>query len=409
MMRARIMSPTAPDKKRTSIPGGAWALLLCALLLPVAALPARTPGGAPAGKDLRGSEEELKAVKSRIEALRQQLQRERGLRDALDEALESAEKTLSGAQAQLQRLRLELRAQNQRIAATQAQQAEAEDRLKQQQAVLAQQIRATYAMGSRTRTQLWLSQQDAARAGRVLTDYDYVNRARAQQISQVHAQIDEIAALEARLVEERSRLQALEAEKVGALEDLEQGRSVRKQTLAQIQTRIASSETELKQAQATEQQVKKLLDSLRDALSDIPMDLGGANKPFAEQRGRLPWPLRGPVLADFGSPKAGGRLSWTGRWIGGREGAPVRAVARGRVAHVGWLQRYGLLLILEHSGGFYTLYGHCTSVAPGVGEWVEAGQVVATAGNTGGHDRSGVYLEIRQGSTAVDPRQWLGQ
>lgn len=409
MMRARIMASTALDRKRTHRPGHAWLLLACALLPLTAALAARPTSSPSSSKELKGSEQELKAVKQRIEALRVQLQRERGQKDELSEALETVEKTVSGAQNQLRQIRLELKTQNERIAATEAQQAEAQERLEQEQAVLARQLRATYVMGSRARTQVWLSQEDAARAGRVLAEYDYVNRARAEQIGRVRAQVDEIAALQAQLVEERSRLQALEAEQATALQTLEKGRSERKQTLAQIQERIASSETELKQAQATEQQVQKLLESLRNVLSDIPVDLGGSNKPFGQQRGRLPWPLRGPVLAEYGSSKAGGRLSWTGRWIGGREGAPIRAVARGRVAHVGWLQRYGLLLILEHDGGYYSLYGHCTSVTPGIGEWVEGGQVVATAGNTGGHDRSGVYLEIRKGSTPLDPREWLGR
>jgi septal ring factor EnvC (AmiA/AmiB activator) len=399
------------DRKRASKPCRAWAFAACSLLLAGVALPAaaRDEAKPPSDADVRKSEQELQRVKGKIDALRSQLQRERGQKDELGDALEAAEKKLGSAQAELRRLRREVAAQNERIRANQAEQAEAQYRLDEQRQVLARQIRAAYVMGNRARTQLWLNQNDTARMGRVLAEYDYVNRARADQVAAVQAELDRIAELQAQLIDERSRLEALELQQTQALQTLEKGREERKSTLAQINQRIASSETELKQAQADEAQVKKLLEALRQALADVPTDFGASNSPFAQQRGKLPWPLRGPILADYGTPKADARLTWSGRWIAAKEGTPIRAIARGRVAYVGWLQRYGLIVILEHSGGYFTLYGHCATSVPSVGAWVDAGQSVGTAGDTGGHDRSGVYLEIRKGSTALDTREWLGK
>ncbi|MDB5972052.1 MAG: Septal ring factor EnvC, activator of murein hydrolase AmiA and AmiB [Hydrocarboniphaga sp.] len=407
------MAPNTPDRKRARNPTCAWALAACSLLTAVA-LPALAAGGreaatTPSSSDIRKKEQELQQVKGKIDSLRSQIQRERGQKDQLGDALEAAEKKLGDAQARLRGLRREIAAQNERIKTNQVQQAEAQYRLDEQRQVLARQVRAAYVMGNRARTQLWLNQDDTARIGRVLAEYDYVNRARAGQVAAVQAELDRIAELQAQLIDERARLESLELEQTQALNSLEKSRLERQSTLAQIEKSIASSEGELKQAQADEAQVRKLLETLRDALADIPGDFDGSNKPFLQQRGKLPWPLRGPVIAEYGSPKAEGRLSWSGRWIAAREGTPVRAIARGRVAYVGWLQRYGLIVILEHGGGYFTLYGHCATSSPTAGEWVDAGQVIATAGDTGGHDRSGVYLELRKGSTALDPREWLGK
>jgi septal ring factor EnvC (AmiA/AmiB activator) len=56
-----------------------------------------------------------------------------------------------------------------------------------------------------------------------------------------------------------------------------------------------------------------------------------------------------------------------------------------------------------------SLYGHVQTAASEVGDTVKAGDTVATAGSSGGHDESGVYFEIRKGTTAVDPKSWLAQ
>lgn len=409
--RAGIMASRTPDRKRAPnrmrTRNRAWALAACALL-PALVAPAGFAADAPASGDIRKKEQELQQVKGKIDALRSQLQRERGKKDELGSALEAAEKKLADAQARLKAIRRDIAAQNQRIKTNQAQQAEAQYRLGVQREVLGRQVRAAYVMGNRARTQLWLNQNDTAQIGRVLAEYDYVNRARAGQVAAVQAELDKIAELQSQLIDERARLESLELEQTQALNNLEKGRQERASTLAQIEKSIASSEGELKQAQADEAEVRKLLETLREALASIPGDFD-ASKPFAQQRGKLPWPLRGNIIADYGSPKADGRLSWSGRWIAAKEGAAVRAIASGRVAYVGWLQRYGLIVILEHGNGYFTLYGHCATSAPAAGDKVEAGQVIATAGNTGGHDRSGVYLELRKGSTALDPREWLGK
>lgn len=401
------MASNTLDRKQARNSTRAWALAACALLPALVAPPARS-ADVPSASDIRKKEQELQQVKGKIDSLRSQLQRERGKKDELGDALETAEKKLADAQAKLRAIRREVAAQNERIRANQAQQAEAQYRLGEQRAVLARQVRAAYVMGNRARTQLWLSQDDTARIGRVLAEYDYVNRARADQVAAVQGELDKIAALQAQLIDERARLESLEMEQTQALNTLEKSRIERQNTLAQIEKSIASSEGELRQAQADEAEVKKLLETLREALASIPGDFDGS-KPFLQQRGKLPWPLRGAIIADYGSPKADGRLSWNGRWIAAKEGSAVRAIARGRVAYVGWLQRYGLIVILEHGGGYFTLYGHCATSTPTAGETVDAGQVIATAGNTGGHDRSGVYLELRKGSTALDPREWLGK
>ncbi|MCK5769806.1 peptidoglycan DD-metalloendopeptidase family protein, partial [Algiphilus sp.] len=182
-------------------------------------------------------------------------------------------------------------------------------------------------------------------------------------------------------------------------------RAQRDRTMAALQKRMAADASALETARRDARELEALLEELRATLADIPAD-AGSDEPLGERRGALPWPLRGPVLAAFGQERASG-LPWKGIWIAAESGTPARAVANGRVAWAGWMHRYGLVVILEHAGGYYSLYGHAERSLRRVGEWVEAGATVVTAGDSGGQPRSGVYLELRSGADALDPIAWL--
>ena len=87
----------------------------------------------------------------------------------------------------------------------------------------------------------------------------------------------------------------------------------------------------------------------------------------------------------------------------------VKAIADGRVVYVGWMHQLGLLLILDHGEGYFSIYGHAGAASRQVGEAVRTGQQIAVAGDTGGHRETGVYLEIRKGRTALNPQDWLAR
>jgi septal ring factor EnvC (AmiA/AmiB activator) len=99
-------------------------------------------------------------------------------------------------------------------------------------------------------------------------------------------------------------------------------------------------------------------------------------------------------------------MRWRGVFLAAREGEPVKAVARGRVAYADALRGFGLLLILDHGDGYMTLYGHNQGLFKEVGDWVEAGEPVAQVGNTGDAPRPGLYFEIRHHGEPHDPLRW---
>lgn len=138
-------------------------------------------------------------------------------------------------------------------------------------------------------------------------------------------------------------------------------------------------------------------------------------KPLLAARPALPEPTA-PVTPSFAWPVDGEISSCYGeRWgrihvgvdVAAMDGQPVRAALAGRVVYSGSLPGYGNLLLLEHAGGWYTVYGHNQRhlvEATGDGRaLVEAGQTIALVGRTGNATGPHVHFEIRKGIDAVDP------
>lgn len=158
--------------------------------------------------------------------------------------------------------------------------------------------------------------------------------------------------------------------------------------------------------------IKREEEEKRKTARSAPARPGTATPPSAalSGRGRLPWPVNGKVVTPYGKqrhPQFGTIVFRRGIEIEVREGEPVRAVSSGQVAYADWYKGYGKLLILEHSAGFYSLYGYLSRLDLKKGDAVAAGQMIGLAGDTGGLKGSKLYFEIRRHGEAEDPLAWL--
>ena len=127
---------------------------------------------------------------------------------------------------------------------------------------------------------------------------------------------------------------------------------------------------------------------------------------------RLMWPLEGQVLTRFGMqrhPQFGTMVFRRGIEIQAREGEAVRAVRDGQVVYADWYKGYGMLMILDHGDGFYSLYGNLSRLDLNLGDQVTKGQPIGLAGETGSVKGSKLYFEIRRNGEAQDPLQWLAK
>lgn len=128
----------------------------------------------------------------------------------------------------------------------------------------------------------------------------------------------------------------------------------------------------------------------------------------------LPWPVEGEVLSKFGKEYRADLNTWIfrdGIKIAAYEAEPVKCVAAGDVIYAGPFRSYGNVVIVDHGKGFFSIYGFLSKIEVAVGDKLADGGVLGLAGidtqQSSGTGRYAVYFEIRQGTTAVDPMDWL--
>lgn len=142
------------------------------------------------------------------------------------------------------------------------------------------------------------------------------------------------------------------------------------------------------------------------ARNELTPDASVQDGAFAALRGKLRLPIRGDVTAKFGN-KRGEGPTWKGLFIRADEGTEVKAVASGRVVFAEWLRGFGNLIIVDHGSQYMTIYGNNQSVLKHAGDAVKTGEVIASTGNSGGNEQSGLYFEMRHQGRAFDPLSWV--
>jgi len=277
--------------------------------------------------------------------------------------------------------------------------------LSEQRAILSEQVRSAYSMGHQQNLKMLLNQQDPAQAGRTQEYFNYLNRARQQQISSFLENIERKKQTETAIQQALAKQNKLLKSQKEKTRTRQKQRQQRKKLLAELSDKIKNQENTLSSLENSRSRIENLLKSLGELLADIPTS-PSEKEPFVSRKGKLPWPVKGPFIGKFGQPKNYGDLKWNGVLIKANLGTPVRVVSHGRVAFSDWLQGFGFITIVDHGDGYMSLYGHNESLFKQTGDWVQAGEVIATAGDSGGQPRSGVYFEIRSRGKPVNPSRW---
>ncbi|MGB5621525.1 MAG: peptidoglycan DD-metalloendopeptidase family protein [Gammaproteobacteria bacterium] len=347
----------------------------------------------------------LQQLRERMGSLQKELERDADRRDKEAVRLREAEQEAAAAAAELRRTRIAIADHRRRLDALGEDKRNSESRLESGRVDLAVQVRAAYLGGRQERLRMLLNQQDPALLGRMLVYYRYLSEFRAEQIEAVVAELSRLVAVERALVDATRELEELENQRRRKAAKVEQARETRAAALVRLDARIEDNAQAVARLQSEEQTLLRLIEELQRALEDLP---GAQREPFAKQRGKLTWPVKGSLLHDFGQPRAGGSLRWNGVMVSAERGAEVRAVYHGRVAYADWLPGMGLLLVIEHGDDYLSLYGHNDVLFKQIGDWVQPGEVIAAAGDSGGRSRAALYFEIRQGKRPQDPHRWIG-
>jgi septal ring factor EnvC (AmiA/AmiB activator) len=360
-------------------------------------------------------EQQLDALRGRIERLRQRMVDTEETRVEARDRLRDTERAISQASRSLHDLarkrdavRVELRA-----LAARARAAESDIAMRRQ--MLGQQLAQRYAYGERSTLRLVLSGRDPNETARDLQYYRYLSAGQAEFIRGLRNELARTRELEQSVRAKADELAAIEAEQRSRRADLVKQQAAHRNVLVHVSNELRAQRREVHTLERDEKRLSRLVAEIEKVLADAPPGPRNDKIPEADSsyprfgtlKGKLRLPARGEIANRFGAPRAGGGTQWKGLFIRSSVGTEVRAVASGRVVFAEWLRGFGNLLILDHGDAYLTIYGNNESLLRGVGDVVRTGDVVATAGNSGGSVDSGIYFEIRHEGRPFDPLRWV--
>ncbi len=372
--------------------------------------------GAVAAAAAPPQKEELNQLRGRIDALQKRLSAAEGARSEAADALRDSEHAISEANRMLRELTDKQRGIQDKLTELQQQGRRAGNDIEAQQRLLARQLYQQYVGGQPDALKLLLNLENPNQIARDLHYLTHLSRLRADLIRGLRSNLQHLDGLARDTRQQSEELAAVQAEQQTQRARLEQDKRARRDVLQKVSRQIESQRREISTLQRDEQRLARLIEQIGQVIARSRADtLRNERVPdgstdgsaFAELRGKLSLPVRGELRGRFGSPRADGGLSWKGVFIVTQPRQEVRAVAAGRVVFADWLRGFGNLLIIDHGGGYMSLYGNNESLFKQVGQAAKGGETVAAVGNSGGNTDSGLYFEIRHQGKPFDPLTWV--
>jgi septal ring factor EnvC (AmiA/AmiB activator) len=356
----------------------------------------------------------LDGLRERLERLRGALAQSEGDREEAREELRSSERAISAANRELRELARKRQAALSAHAELESDKRQLEAAVAEREQALGRLLVALYRSGQPGLARLLVSGQDPNQTARELRYLAYVSRAQAGLVESLRPELARLREAQARLLEGSAGIASIEAGQRTARDELLRQQAARRATLARVSQRIRAQSREVKLLQRDQARLARLVQEIARATAASAPPVRSERVPqpqaspglLAGVKGRLRLPVRGVVTNRFGSARAGGGPSWKGLFIRSAQGEEVHAVAEGRVVFADWMRGYGNLVILDHGGGYLTVYGNNESLLKEVGDRVDAAEAIATVGASGGGQETGVYFEVRHEGKAFDPLLW---
>ena len=369
------------------------------------------PAVAEPAADARKSTAELEALRDQIQKIKNEIGQSRGESDAMRKQLEKSEVEVEKAIKESRELDEKIRKQNEALESLKKQQEEKAEALNQHKDFMMEQIRVAYVNQNQSTLKMVLNQEDTASFSRNMVYHRYFAVARSQKITLVGQQIRDLQQTQKVVAHESEQLRLLQFSQKESLKKLEQKKQDRELVIAELDKQVSSKGAQLNRMQKDAETLNALVNSLNKAAANqaklAQIEKAKRNAPaFANLKGKLRWPAAGGIIHRYGTSRNNSSLNWQGVLINAKVGFDVKAVSGGRVIFSDWFQNLGRLIIVDHGGGYMSLYGHNQDLFRSVGDKVKTGEVIASVGDSGGRKNSGLYFEIRRKGTPVNPATW---
>jgi cell division protein FtsX/septal ring factor EnvC (AmiA/AmiB activator) len=388
-----------------------YGIILVLLVMRVSAASAADGDAAPsAGAFLENLREEAEAVGRDLQERQAEIDRITRREGDVVNALETAAQALHRGRRKARAVKAELEDLGNQIASTRMAEEDLLRRIRANEAYLSKRLVALYTIRRLEAADVVASSASMLEAvkrkaalERIVSHDEEIQRA----LLAYSAELQELQSRLARHQEEQ-RTRAADYDRQLAAVNREQ--SNREKLLANLRTDKQAQEEavgSLREAARMLEQKIQSLTHLPDAGAGRPL---AAGKPITASKGLLIFPVKGRIVNLYGPyrhPRLNVPAFRNGIDIAAERGEPVKAVHGGTILYSSWFKGYGNVVIIDHGDHFYSVYAHLEDVFKSVDNRVEAGDVIATAGDSGAMGAAGLYFELRHYDRPMDPLGWL--
>jgi septal ring factor EnvC (AmiA/AmiB activator) len=389
--------------------------LVCILLILVLSAPAF----AVTPKD------ELKGVKQEIKAKKQLLSKTRKVEAVVSTELLEINRTLQEKESDLNRLDRDLQGVEHSLARTGFEITRVTDEANRKKLEIDRRLSSLYKAGELGALRMFFSAEsfpqmaENIRYMRSILDND------KKIFVEYNQKIEELRKLKADLERDAVKKERIKGGIAAKKQEIEQEKNKKSAYLVKVRQDRTSYEKSLKELQANASRLQTMMERLealsRRKLSSRHEKPGGKLKPlaelppvpdrgFASQKGRMSLPVRGEIIETYGKHKHPEFNSFTfskGLSISAAAGSEIKSIYEGSVIFADYFKGFGNMIIVDHGGGYFSLYAHAAKITKKVGAEVARHETVATVGDSDSSKGSMLYFEIRHQGKPVDPAGWV--
>lgn len=370
---------------------------------------------------------DLSQIQQKIQQQQSKINEQKKKRDSLQSTLKNQEIEMGKVLNNLKQTEMILAETRQAIKRTEQEIKRLEKQEKEQKEKLKEQLDSAYRSGIHPSVLERLLSEEAKNADRMGAYYEHINQVRIDAIYDLRRTQAELKARRDELQGQQKGQQTQLSEQKKQEKDLQKVKNERESTIRSIDKTLEKEQSRLDVLKANENALRNQLAKAsseaaqqeKQEIAKLEQKTNTQEKRKATEQekqqvragsglgsGKYAMPVSGKIVNRFGSTQMG-ELKWNGIVIQAGAGTAVKAIAAGRVILADWLQGYGQVVVVDHGNGDMSLYGYNQSVSVRKGTRVQAGQTIASVGNSGGQSRSALYFEIRRKGVAVNPLKWV--
>jgi murein hydrolase activator len=372
-----------------------------------------------------GPKDELKGVRQEIKAKKQLITKTKKVETVVSTELKEINKNLEQKEADLGKMDRELRSVESNLSKTGREIARVTEEANRKRQEIDRRLASLYKAGEIGGLRMFFSSESFPQMAENMRYMKSILENDKKIFTEYNQKIEELRSLKVTLESEAVKKERIKNGIALKKREIEEDKNSKAAYLLKLRKDRKTYEASLKELQANASRLQSMLDRL-DKLSRKKhverQEKGGRktkqlpelppvpDRGFASQKGRMSMPVRGQVIETYGKHKHPEFNSYTfskGLSISAASGADIKCIYEGTVIFADYFKGFGNMVIVDHGGGYFSLYAHAAKIMKKVGAEVARNDVVATVGEADSSRGPLLYFEIRHQGKPLDPSAWV--